>query len=49
MKASVHRLRQRFGQLLRAEIAETVSSPDDVDDEVKHLLGVIAPWGNPPP
>jgi RNA polymerase sigma factor (sigma-70 family) len=49
VKASVHRLRQRFGQLLRAEIAETVSSPDDVDDEVKHLLGVIAPWGNPPP
>lgn len=48
VKTSVHRLRQRFGQLLRAEIAETVSSPDDVDDEVKHLLGVVAPWKQPP-
>ena len=32
-------------QLLRAEIGETVEVPEDVDDEVKHLLGVIAPWG----
>ena len=44
VKASVHRLRQRFGKLLRQEIAETVGSPDEVDDEVRHLLGVIAPW-----
>jgi len=45
VKASVHRLRQRFGAMLREEIAQTVSSPDEVDDEVRHLLGVIAPWG----
>jgi RNA polymerase sigma-70 factor (ECF subfamily) len=45
VKMSVHRLRQRFGALLREEIAQTVSSPDDVDDEVRHLLGVVAPWG----
>ena len=45
VKMSVHRLRQRFGALLRQEIAETVARPDDVDDEVRHLLGVIAPWG----
>lgn len=48
VKTSVHRLRQRFGQVLRAEIAETVSGPEDVDDEVRHLLGVVAPWGRPP-
>ena len=48
VKTSIHRLRQRFGQVLRSEIAETVSSPAEVDDEVKHLLGVIAPWGRPP-
>ena len=48
IKMAIHRLRQRFGQLLRGEIAETVSSPDQVDDEVKHLLGVIAPWRHPP-
>ena len=44
VKASVHRLRGRFGKLLREEIAETVANPDEVDDEVRHLLQVIAPW-----
>ena len=48
IKTTVHRLRQRFGQLLRGEIAETVAGPEEVDDEVKYLLGVIAPWGPPP-
>jgi RNA polymerase sigma factor (sigma-70 family) len=48
VKTLVHRLRRRFGQLLRSEIAETVSSADEVDDEVRHLLGVIAPWSRPP-
>jgi RNA polymerase sigma-70 factor (ECF subfamily) len=45
VKTSVHRLRQRFGSLLRQEIAATVGSPEEVDDEVRHLLGAIAPWG----
>ena len=44
VKTSVHRLRQRFGHLLRRLIAETVAGPEDVDDEVRYLLGVIAPW-----
>jgi RNA polymerase sigma-70 factor (ECF subfamily) len=48
VKTSVHRLRQRFGHLLRQQIAETVASPEEVDDEVRHLLGVIAPWGPKP-
>ncbi|MGH9365581.1 MAG: RNA polymerase sigma factor, partial [Thermoanaerobaculia bacterium] len=47
VRTSVHRLRQRFGKLLRQEIADTVSTPADVEDEMKHLLGVIAPWGPP--
>ena len=47
VKTTVHRLRERFGEVLRIEIAETVSSPDQVDDEIKHLLGVIAPWARP--
>ena len=48
VKSTLHRLRERFGEILRIEIAETVSGPDQVDDEVKHLLGVIAPWAHPP-
>jgi len=42
VKTALYRLRQRFGRLLRDEIAETVANPDQVDDEVKHLLRVVA-------
>jgi RNA polymerase sigma-70 factor (ECF subfamily) len=44
VRGAMHRLRQRFGQLIREEIAETVASPDDIDDEVRHLLAVVGPW-----
>ena len=42
VRTSVHRLRQRFGSLLRKEIAETVAAPSEVEDEMRHLLRVIA-------
>ncbi|MGH9320232.1 MAG: RNA polymerase sigma factor [Vicinamibacteria bacterium] len=42
VRTSVHRLRQRFGKLLRQEIAETVAAPNEVEDEMRHLLRVIA-------
>ncbi len=42
VKTAVHRLRRRFGRLLRAEIAETVARPEDIDGELRHLLGVLA-------
>ena len=41
VKVAVHRLRKRFGQTLRLEIAQTVVEPDQVDDEVRHLLRII--------
>jgi RNA polymerase sigma factor (sigma-70 family) len=41
VKVAVHRLRRRFGELLRDEIAETVRDPSDVDDEIRHLLGAL--------
>jgi RNA polymerase sigma-70 factor (ECF subfamily) len=44
LKAAVHRLRQRYGRLLREEIAETVTSPVEVDEELRHLLEVVRPW-----
>jgi RNA polymerase sigma-70 factor (ECF subfamily) len=43
VRTAVHRLRKRFGQCLRAEIAEIVADPADVDDEVRHLLEVVKP------
>jgi len=41
VKVAVHRLRQRYGQLLREEIARTVSSPAEVDAELRHLIAVV--------
>ena len=41
VKAAVHRLRQRYRELLRAEIAETVSDPAEVDDELRHLVAAL--------
>jgi RNA polymerase sigma-70 factor (ECF subfamily) len=38
---NVHRLRRRFGELLREQIAQTVANPVDADDELRHLLGVV--------
>jgi RNA polymerase sigma factor (sigma-70 family) len=45
VKAAVYRLRQQYGRLLREEIAQTVANPAEVDDEVRHLLAVVRPWG----
>ena len=42
VKVALHRLRRRFGEVLRSEIAHTVSSPEEVDDEIRHLFAAIA-------
>ncbi|MDA1013187.1 MAG: sigma-70 family RNA polymerase sigma factor [Planctomycetota bacterium] len=41
IRVAVHRARKRFGQLLRKEVAETLESVSDVDDELKSLLDAI--------
>ncbi len=41
VKVAVHRLRQRYRELLRAEIEETVSDPSDVDVEMRHLVAAL--------
>ena len=41
VKSAVHRLRRRYRQLLREEIANTVASADEVDDELRHLFTVL--------
>jgi RNA polymerase sigma-70 factor (ECF subfamily) len=38
---AVHRLRRRYGELLRQEIAHTVSQPGDVEDEIRYLQAVL--------
>jgi RNA polymerase sigma factor (sigma-70 family) len=41
LRVAVHRLRRRLGILLRAEVAQTVADPDDVDGEVRYLLQAV--------
>lgn len=38
---TVHRMRKRYGLLLREEIAATVASPEEVDDELRYLMQVV--------
>jgi len=38
---AVHRLRQRFGVLLREQVAQTVSSESEVDEEIRYLMSVL--------
>lgn len=42
VKVAVHRLRQRYRELLRETIADTVAGPEEVDDELRHLMQVLA-------
>jgi RNA polymerase sigma-70 factor (ECF subfamily) len=42
VKVAVHRLRQRFRELLRAEVAHTVARPEEIDVELRHLISVLA-------
>jgi DNA-directed RNA polymerase specialized sigma24 family protein len=37
----VHRLRQRYRELVRAEVAQTVSSPVELEEEMRHLFEVL--------
>lgn len=37
VKVAVHRLRKRYRQLLRAEIAQTVQGSEGIDEELRHL------------
>ena len=41
MKMSVLRLRRRFGELLRAEIANTVATPAEIDEEIRALFAAV--------
>jgi RNA polymerase sigma-70 factor (ECF subfamily) len=42
VKVAVHRLRQRYRKLLRDTIADTVSTPDEVEDELRYLFRTLA-------
>jgi RNA polymerase sigma-70 factor (ECF subfamily) len=41
IKVTVHRLRRRYGELLRAEIAQTVTTAEEVEDELRDLFAAV--------
>jgi RNA polymerase sigma-70 factor (ECF subfamily) len=41
LKSDVHRVKQRYRELLRAEIANTVADPTDIADGLRHLMQVL--------
>jgi len=41
IKGAVLRLRRRFGEVLREEIAQTVEQPEAVDEEIRYLLAAL--------
>ena len=41
VKVAAHRLRQRYRVVLREEIAHTVSSPEEVEEELRHLFAAL--------
>ncbi len=42
LKMAVSRMRQRYGELLKAEIANTVSSPEEVEEELRALFAALS-------
>jgi len=42
VKMAIHRLRKRYGELLRLEIAQTVVTSAEIDQELRHLLSALA-------
>ncbi len=42
VKVAVHRLRSKFRELLRSEVAQTVDSSSKVDEEIRFLLQLVS-------
>ena len=42
VKSAIWRLRQRHGDLLREEIAQTVATPDEVDEEIRYFISIMS-------
>ena len=45
LRLQIHRMRKRYGKCIEEEIAQTVSSPEEVKAELAHLMAVIGGGG----
>ncbi len=41
-RQAVHRVRKRFREVFREEIAQTVAGPEEVEEEIRYLMGALA-------
>jgi DNA-directed RNA polymerase specialized sigma24 family protein len=41
IKVAVHRLRQRYGELVRSQIAQTVATPEEIGEELDYLFRAV--------
>ena len=41
VKSEVHHLRRRYRELLRAEVAQTVATPAEIGEEIRHLIAAL--------
>lgn len=42
VKVAIHRLRKQFRDAVETEIAQTVSSPDEIEEELRYLIEVLS-------
>lgn len=42
VRVAVHRLRQRYGEAVRVEIAKIVQRPEEIEEELRHLFGALS-------
>jgi RNA polymerase sigma-70 factor (ECF subfamily) len=40
--SAIHRLRRRYGEVLRREVAHTVARPEEIEEELRHLVRVLS-------
>jgi RNA polymerase sigma-70 factor (ECF subfamily) len=42
VRTAIHRMKRRYHEFLRAEIAQTVATPQEVEDELRHLIAIVS-------
>lgn len=42
LRVAAHRLRRRYRDLFREEIAHTVADPTEIEEEIRHLMAVLS-------
>jgi hypothetical protein len=42
VKVAAHRMRERYRELLRAEVARTVGTAEEAEDELRYLISVLS-------